>query len=493
MTGDGLVGYNQVSGVAGTQLVPDLAVSLPAPTDGGRTYTFTLRPRIRYSDGRPVKASDFRSTIERDFKAGAPVTYYDGIIGGAACRKRPQHCDLSRGIVANDARRTITFHLTAADPQFLYELALPFAFVVPSGTAPHDVGTHPLPATGPYSIARYEPKRLIRLVRNRYFHEWSQAAQPDGNPDEIVVRVGGSTDRAIHDVTTGKADALFLTRPLSTGQLTALATRYASQLHTDPSPAVNGVFLNTRVPPFDRLDVRRAFNFAVDRTAAVQTYGGPYAARPTCQTLPPDFPGYRPYCPYTAAPSSKGTWTAPDLATARALVARSGTRGMHVTVWSWSEAAGIAPLAARTLRQLGYRVSVKPEGDNYFGLITDSRTRAQIGFWGWGADYPAPGGFFQPTFTCASFVPDSGSQNPNSSEFCDPRIDGLIARATQAQGADPGTVQKLWARVDRSLADQSPWAPLYSLNTVNLLAKRVGNYQYSPTGFGMFLDQLWVR
>ena len=493
VTGDGLVGYNQVSGVAGTQLVPDLAVSLPAPTDGGRTYTFTLRHRIRYSDGRPVKASDFRATIERDFKAGAPVSYFDGIVGGAACRKRPQRCDLSRGIVVNDADRTVTFHLAAADPEFLYKLALPFAFVVPRGTPPRDVGTHPLPATGPYAIATYEPERLIKLVRNRYFHEWSQAAQPDGYPDEIVVRVGGSTDRAIADVTSGKADALFLTVPLSARQLAALATRHASQLHTDPYPAVNGLFLNTRVAPFDRLDVRRALNYAVDRTAGVQTYGGPYAARPTCQTLPPDFPGYRPYCPYTAAPSSKGTWTAPDLARARALVARSGTRGMNVTVWSWSAAPGIGPLAARTLRELGYRVSVKPEGDDYFDDIQDSRNKAQIGFWGWGADYPSPSGFFNPTFTCASFAPGSASQNQNSSEFCDPRIDRLIARATEAQGTNPNTARQLWARVDRSVADQSPWVPLYSANTVNLLSRRVGNYQYSPAGFGMFLDQLWVR
>ena len=67
MTGDGLTAFNQVSGLAGAQPVPDLATSLPAPTDGGRTYTFRLRPGIRYSTGRPVQATDFRSTFERDY------------------------------------------------------------------------------------------------------------------------------------------------------------------------------------------------------------------------------------------------------------------------------------------------------------------------------------------------------------------------------------------------------------------------------------------
>ena len=89
MTGDGLTAFNQVSGPAGAQLVPDLATSLPAPSDGGRTYTFLLRSGIRYSTGRPVQATDFRSTFERDYALGSPTSDYDGIVGGAQCRKHP--------------------------------------------------------------------------------------------------------------------------------------------------------------------------------------------------------------------------------------------------------------------------------------------------------------------------------------------------------------------------------------------------------------------
>ena len=68
MTNDGLVAFNQTSGLAGTQLVPDLAVSLPTPTDGGKTYVFRLRPNILFSSGRAVRPSDVRATFERDFK-----------------------------------------------------------------------------------------------------------------------------------------------------------------------------------------------------------------------------------------------------------------------------------------------------------------------------------------------------------------------------------------------------------------------------------------
>src|SRR4029077_7048759 len=128
----------------GTQLVPDLAVSLPTPTDGGKTYTFQLRRGIRYSNGRPVKASDFRWALERYLEIGRLNTYYDGIVGAAQC-ERLKNCDLSRGILTDDAAHTVTFHLVEPDPEFLYKLANNFAYAVPQGTPPHEIAAHPPP------------------------------------------------------------------------------------------------------------------------------------------------------------------------------------------------------------------------------------------------------------------------------------------------------------------------------------------------------------
>ena len=124
--------------------------------------------------------------------------------------------------------------------------------------------------------------------------------------------------------------------------MTSLTTQHASQVHTNPQAATVALFLNTRLAPFNRLDVRRALNYAADRAAAVKAVGGPRVAETTCQILPPHFPGYRPYCPYTAGTTTDGSWAAPDLAKARALVAHSGTRGMKVTVWSWADLEGSA-------------------------------------------------------------------------------------------------------------------------------------------------------
>ena len=490
MTGDGLTAFNQVSGLAGTQPVPDLATSLPATTDGGRTYTFRLRAGIRYSNGRPVQATDFRSTFERFYALGSPVTDYDEIVGGAQCRKDPKRCDLSRGIVADDVARIVTFHLIRPDAYFLYKLAAPPAYVLPGGTPRRPAGTHPLPATGPYMIATYRPRRLLRIVRNPFFHEWSPAAQPDGYPDRIDIRIAGTPDDAIRDVVDGKADVVWLSQPWTPSQLSRVDVRYASQLHSDPSWNFQALFLNPRVPPFNKLDVRRAVNLAVDRAAATNAWGGPRFAQITCQMLPPNYPGYSPYCPYTAGPTKSGTWTAPDLAKARALVARSGTRGMKVTLWAWSQAEGFNRVAKKVLRSLGYHVAVKPiVGDRYWGVVGDSRNRAQIGFTGWALGYPDPAPFFD-QFSCRAFLP--GNPANLGSGLCDPGIDRQMRQAQAEQLSDPIGSRARWARVDREVTDASPWVPLMFSKNVNFLSKRVGNYQYNPQQF-VLVDQLWVR
>ena len=132
-----------------------------------------------------------------------------------------------------------------------------------------------------------------------------------------------------------------------------LTTRFASQVHADPAPATLGYFFGTRVPPFNNLDARRAVNYAVDRHAAAEDAGG--GSEPTCQILPPDFPGYRRYCPYTAHANAKGAWTTPNLAEAKRLVAASGTKGMAVDVWSYAPTASSGRYIARLLTVLRER------------------------------------------------------------------------------------------------------------------------------------------
>ena len=323
-----------MEGTAGNELVPDLAEAIPEPTDGGKTYAFTMREGIKFSTGETVKPSDIRYTIERNFKAAGPGSgFYASIVGADACAKKPKTCDLSEGIVADDAANTVTFKLTAADPDMLQKLAMPFAFVVPKGTPNKDIGTDPLPATGPYMITKYDPDSEMVFERNPEFKEWSAEAQPAGNPDKIVMKVGLPLEDATTQIQNGEADWMYDIPPAD--RLGEISTEFEQQVHVNPGPQVFHEALNTRVPPFDNKDVRQALNFATDRDAVIKIFGGPALATATCQILPPDFPGYQPYCPYTQNPGEK--WTAPDMAKAKQLVDASGTKGQKVTIISTND------------------------------------------------------------------------------------------------------------------------------------------------------------
>jgi peptide/nickel transport system substrate-binding protein len=234
-------------------------------------------------------------------------------------------------------------------------------------------------------------------------------------------------------------------------------------------------------------------NLAADRAAAVEIAGGPDVAAATCQILPPHFPGYVPYCPYTGPGTpTPGGWASRDLERARQLVARSGTKGMAVTVWSWGDLPGLGPFAVQLLDSLRYHATMKSKsGFGYFDVIGDSRTRAQIGTYEWISDYPAASGFFSAVLSCASFHSDDPT-NLNPSEFCDTGIDDQSQRAAAVQATNPDQAGVLWADVDRRTVDLAPWVPLVNPESVDVVSKRVGDYQSSPP-LGVLFDQLWVH
>ncbi len=500
MTNDGLVGYRRVGGLAGDTLVADLATTLPVPVDGGKTYVFKLRSGIMYSDGAAVRPEDFRRAIERVFSINhgsvGPTAFYAGLVGAGQCERTPTHCDLARGIVTDDTANTVTFHLTAPDPEFLYKLAFPFADAVPAGTPDHEIGPTQLPATGPYVTQSYRPGHGWTLIRNPRFKQWSPAAQPGGYPDRIVLRLDVRPGPAVNAVERGNADVL-LSPPAS--RIRELATRYASQLHTGPLGATDALVLNTRVRPFNNVAARRALNYAIDRNKMIKLIGGPATARPTCQILPPAMAGYRPYCPYTIAPGPGGTWGAPNLARAEQLVRASGTRGSKVTVviGSLGDHTPVLPRGrylVSVLRQLGYRASLQviSNDDAYGNRLYDSRRHTQIGDFSWYQDYPAPPDFIGPLLTCRSFLPDSPRGNLNAAEFCDRHIDAQVNRALAIQTRLPNAASSLWARIDHELVDQAPWVPIDNPRALVLLSAHVGNYQFHPY-WTLLIDQLWVR
>jgi YVTN family beta-propeller protein len=471
MTNDGLTTFRRVGGREGAEVVANLATTVPQPTDGGRTYTFRLRPGIRYSTGQPVRPSDFLRALERVLVLGGEASFYaESLVGARSCVAAPKRCDLSQGVVAHDRARTLTLHLTQPDPDLPAKLAFPFFVAVPRDTPFRDTGRRPLPATGPYLIASFSPGRQVRLVRNPLFREWSPA-RPDGYPDEIVVRLDAPENGRVRAVARGEADATTLSRGAEGSiDLGDLRARYGSRLRSNPVGGSFSIFLNTQLSPFDDVRVRRALNYAVDRRAAVRAFGGPEWGAPLCQVLPPSIPGYRPYCPYER-----------DLARARSLVAASGTSGAAVAVLAREFAIPMMRPVISALRALGYRASMNVVSDEvYFQTYGDEDVQA--GIWGWQADFPSAASWISAQYGCAG----------NQSRFCDRRIDRAIGKAIALQASDPAAANEAWSSIDRMLTDRAPFVHLFSGQLPYFVSERIGNYQYHPV-HELLLDQLWVR
>jgi YVTN family beta-propeller protein len=377
---DGLVAYRRVGGAAGAAVVGALAADAPQPSPDGRTYVFTLRPGLRYSDGSPVRPEDFRTSMERLLRVGRRIpAFYTGIVGARRCTAR--RCDLSAGIESDAGTRTITVHLIRADADFLHKLTAPFAYVLPADTPVRPTGDRPPPGTGPYRISTWDRQRGGVLVRNPHFRSWAPQARPSGFAEriEVAVREDRAIEGQIANVQQGEADVVTIAHPFGSlvgpRRLRGLMARAPGRLHTFPTTTTEWMFLNVERRPFDDRRVRRALNYATDRERFVAITRGGELAVPTCQILPRAFPGHVPYCPYAAR---RGR--APDLERARALVAESGRAGERVVV-RVPEGQPAGRYFTALLDDLGFRASLRVlSNDDYFDGVLNLRSRAQIGF-----------------------------------------------------------------------------------------------------------------
>ena len=487
MTNDGLVAFRRAPGAQGSVVVPDIATSLPAPSDDGQTYTFHVRDGVEYSNGRKVTALDFRTAIERTLRHGGPAAaLYRGIEGAAACT--PAACNLFTGIRVDDAGATVTFKLTAPDPAFLYKLALPEAAAV------HDVdAAAPVPATGPYEIAEATDDGIV-LERNEHFHVWSDEAQPDGYPDRITWRLALGARPSPPSNSSRRTSCTSACRPPSSCW-NDLASISPDRLHVYPSNQVWYLFMNRAFPRFMVRDGdeehgnRQAVNYAIARHHIATLLGGRLAASPTCQALPPGFPAYRGFCP---SDGPRESWVNKNLRAARNEQKYHGVPD------------GLQPFALATFRA-GHRVAkyvvrrlhpillspfiVEIPGD--YGQLRWAPDPYAAGLAVASPRYPDPSAILARLLSCDSATGVAGATE-NLARFCDEALSQRMAAAAQAEATDPAAGLRRWSQIDRDVDSVAPWAPLASTNWIDFVSSRVGNYQYNVQT-GSLLDQMWVR
>jgi peptide/nickel transport system substrate-binding protein len=328
------------------------------------------------------------------------------------------------------------------------------------------------------------------MVRNPHFKQWSVDAQPDGYPDKIVQKFGLSVEAEVTQVQNGQAD--WMGDDLPADRLNEVGTKYASQVHINQLTANWYIPFNVNLAPFNSKMARQAVAYALDRNAMVRLFGGPKLAAPSCQILPVGFPGHVDYCPYTKNPGTK--WSAPDMAKAKQLVEKSGTKGAKVALVVQDDEPNKAQgeYLQSLLNQLGYKTSLKLLSPNiHFTYIQNTKNKVQISISQWYQDYPEASDFLNVLFGCGSFHPGSDT-SINIAGYCNKKVDAMMKQASRVGLTNKDAANALWAKVDRAVTNDAPATVMFSPKKIDFLSKRVGNYIWSGQ-FYMIVDQAWVQ
>jgi peptide/nickel transport system substrate-binding protein len=455
-----LLTYAHADGEAGTEVIPGLARALPKVSDAGRTYTLFLRQGLRYSDGTPVRASDFTGSVERLFRLNsAGSAFYTDIVGAEAFAKTKRGG--IPGIETDDETGEIVIHLVEPRGTFTNELAMMFVAPLPRGTPAEDLSANPPPATGPYAITKSKPGRGWEYERNPQWDGNNAELLPQlpgGHVRKIDVTVIRNSSTQVNDVEQGRFD--WMQNPPAPDRYAAIKSKYeGTQFRTAPQINLYYFWMNTRTAPFDDVRVRRAVNYAIDPRALERIYSGQLTA--TQQILPPGMPGYEKFTPYPH-----------DLAKAKELIARADPADRKITVWTISATPNkeAGEYYEGVLRELGFETKLKVVStESYFTVISNLSTPdLDTGWTNWFEDYPHPSDYFAPQLTAAGLQPVG---NTNWAQFDDPALTAKVERLGREQ-LGPRQIAK-YSALDRAYMKQAPWAPFGELTLSTFVSSAV--------------------
>jgi peptide/nickel transport system substrate-binding protein len=476
-TNNGLMAFRRAGGGAGSQVVPDLATSMPKITDGGRVYTFHMQPGIRFSPpvSRTVKPTDVQASIERILKMNSPnVSWYTEIVGASAYQAGK--AKTVTGIVANDHTMTISFRLTKPDGTFLVYMALPPAFVYPAGTPTSDVSTNARyrVATGPYMISSYTPNQHVLLTRNPNFHAWPNT--PNGHLSQIKITVGITPETAVNETVDGQLDWYFENPPPD--RLAQIERQYPSQLQKGATGEIEYFSMNERKYPFNKLAVRQAVNYATNRQSLLKLEGGQGTI--TENVIPPSFgTAYHKHNLYPYDPAK-----------AKQLIQQAGVAGAHVTVWvlNTDPYPNTAQYMASVLNSLGMVATVKVvDASVYWDLIATEKNDPQIAYNNWSQDFPEGEDFVDTQLNGEGIV---GVGNNNQSNVNIPAYNKLIDKAREMPLGNARNA--IWAQLDADfMKTNAPWVVFMNAARYKFHSTRLHGLVFNGTYYDLF-PAMWV-
>jgi peptide/nickel transport system substrate-binding protein len=381
-----------VNGDAGSKIIPGLAQSLPTVSNGGKTYTFKLRPNLHYSDGTPIKASDVIVALERDIKipwqAASFISAY--VAGGDAFAKGK--AKTISGVKADDSTGTLTVNLVAPFAPIVDIFALPGTAPVPPSTPAKNLASKGTIGDGPYMWSSINPGHTYTLVKNPKF---DVPGLRKGFASKIVYSVNSNVLANAQSVLNNQADVFDPGDTIPSSILQQIQTRAADRYQSIPLNSSWYWFFAVNKKPFNNMDARLAVLAAMDDRALSRLDSG--FMTPDCHLIPFGIIGH-------STPSSCNSVLghapdgAPNMSLAKSLMKKSGMIGQPVTVYGEERSPRRQYLDYITsvLNSLGFKATEKVVNSGvYFTTIGAPTLHPQFGFADWNQDFPNPWDFMQ--------------------------------------------------------------------------------------------------
>jgi ABC-type transport system substrate-binding protein len=475
-----LVSFPEKTGAAGSQLYPQAATAFPTVSKDGKTYTFHIRPGLKFSDGSLVTAASYQRSWERILspKMGSPLgvnlDLQNTVVGGDSfLNGKSQHIS---GITAKGL--TLTFHLVKPNATFVSILSMQWFTAVKANMPYSADGLNVYPAAGPYYIASRDPGRSTILKRNPNY----KGNRP-ANPDVIAITPNVNIDQSLLQVKAGQADFdLGQIPPTAASDLAKTYGINKGRFFVGATSCVNYMAMNNARAPFDNVNLRKAVNWAIDRPAQVRLLGA-YAGARTSQILVPGIPGYKPFNVY----AFKGADVAKAKSVGGAAIDSAPTLNVIHTTSSYS--TNRAQVAEYNLKQVGFKINDVPTpATNYYQVIqTKGTTYNFVTNGGWCADYFDPFDYLNVLFDGRKI---QAANNNNYAYFNNASFDAGLDKASSLSGAARAAA---YQKLDQDLMTKyAPVVPYLVSTNRYFVSARTKNWIYSSYFGSPYLNALAV-
>ncbi|TDO33528.1 peptide/nickel transport system substrate-binding protein [Kribbella sp. VKM Ac-2527] len=473
-------------GTEGTKIGPDLATDTGTPSDGGKTWTFTLKDGLFFETGAPITSADVKFGVSRawDPEIGIGSPYAKQLIDAPASYQGPYKSGDLPTIATPDAK-TIVFHLKKPFADFGSVVAQNTFVPVPKGAgAGTELDSKPI-ASGPYKVSEYKAGASLKLVRN---DKWDaktdpvRKAKPDGfqwtfdldgaTIDERMIAGQGTDVDAIAGTIQAATVARVQTPQLKQRTLTGLGgcTTYMG--------------LNTTKKPLNDVRVRQAINFAVNKQTVRDAVGGSTLAELATSIQPPTVLGRVDYDPYPS-PEGKG-----DVAAAQKLLTEAGlTNGFTFTLDTRAQPKmqAMAVAIQQALKPLKIDVKINIiDTSTYYEVIGTPSQQHDAAITGWCPDWPSGATFLPPLFDGRNIV---AKGNSNLAQLNDPAVNAKIDEISQIK--DVNAANAAYGELDKQIMALAPVVPLLYEKVLTLVGSNIAG-AYLHDGYSGGIDLVSV-